>query len=328
MEPSRLKFGRAHAMNTRTMDGATEVGDLRAERDRALALLEAIDAGYLVSHEGRVVEVNDVLCRLVGFTRQELIGVGLPWPFWPPESLSTSYEIRDALVARGLDFGTPTTVEVPLMHKDGRRFIGEVTVARAVMPDGTFIGWVNTVREVSERRNHELDLQGLATHDPLTGLPNRHLFDERLDEQMTDAIRHQRPLAVAILDLDHFKAVNDAHGNMVGDQVLNAIVERVSDGLRKGDLLARIGGAEFGLILSEVFAQGALAAAERARLAVADRDFGVAGRLTISVGVALRGDLREASAMYEHADQALYQAKREGRNRTVIWTPSHSVASA
>jgi diguanylate cyclase (GGDEF)-like protein len=145
---------------------------------------------------------------------------------------------------------------------------------------------------------------------------------------MTDAIRHQRPLAVAILDLDHFKAVNDAHGNMVGDQVLNAIVERVSDGLRKGDLLARIGGAEFGLILSEVFAQGALAAAERARLAVADRDFGVAGRLTISVGVALRGDLREASAMYEHADQALYQAKREGRNRTVIWTPSHSVASA
>ena len=126
-----------------------------------------------------------------------------------------------------------------------------------------------------------------------------------------------------MIDLDHFKAVNDAHGHPIGDQVLNAVAERVSGGLRKGDLMARIGGEEFGLILSEVYAQGALAAAERARLAVVDRDFGVVGPLTISVGVALRGDLREAAAIYEHADQALYQAKREGRNRTVIWTPSH-----
>jgi diguanylate cyclase (GGDEF)-like protein/PAS domain S-box-containing protein len=315
-------------MNTRTMDGAREVGDLQAERDRALVLLEALSVGYLLSHEGQVLEVNDMLCRLVGFSREELLGAGLPWPFWPPESLKTSYEIRDALLARGVDVGASAPFEVPLMHKDGRRFIGEVTVAPAVMPDGSFIGWVDTVRDVSERRGYEPDLQRLATHDPLTGLPNRRLFDERLDEQMADSIRHQRPLAVAILDLDHFKAVNDAHGNAVGDQVLNAVVERVSGGLRKGDLLARIGGAEFGLILSEVFAQGALAAAERARLAVAERDFGVAGPITISIGVALRADLREASAMYDHADQALFQAKREGRNRTVIWIPSHSGGSA
>ena len=141
---------------------------------------------------------------------------------------------------------------------------------------------------------------------------------------MADAIRHQRPLAVAILDLDHFKSVNDAHGHPIGDQILNAVAERISGGLRKGDLIARIGGEEFGLILSEVYAQGALAAAERARLAVADRAFGVVGQLTVSVGVALRGNLRESSAIYLNADQALYQAKREGRNRTVIWTPSQT----
>jgi diguanylate cyclase (GGDEF)-like protein/PAS domain S-box-containing protein len=311
-------------MNTRTMDVAREAADLRAERDRARAILEAIGAGYLLSHQGEVIEVNDVLCRLVGFTREELIGVSLPWPFWPPESLGTSYEIRDALLARGLNVGATPPFEVPLMHKDGKRFIGEVTVTPAVTPDGTFLGWVNTVRDVSERRDYELELQRLATHDPLTALANRRLFDERLEAEIADAIRHQRPLAVAILDLDRFKAVNDAHGHPVGDQVLNAVAERISGGLRKGDLLARIGGEEFGLILSEVFAQGALAAAERARLAVAERDFGVVGPLTISIGVALRGDLREASTLYEHADQALYQAKREGRNRTVIWTPSHA----
>jgi len=285
------------------MDGARdEVEDVRAERDRALALLEAIGAGYLLSHEGEVLEVNEVLCRLVGFTREELLGVGLPWPFWPPESLATSYEIRDALLARGLNVGATPPFEVPLMHKDGKRFIAEVTVTPAVLPDGTFLGWVNTVRDVSERRDYELELQRLATHDPLTGLANRRLFDQRLD---------------------HFKAVNDAHGHPVGDQVLNAVAERISGGLRKGDLLARIGGEEFGLILSEVFAQGALAAAERARLAVSDRDFGLAGPLTVSVGVSLRGDLRESAEIYAHADQALYQAKREGRNRTVVWTPSH-----
>jgi len=319
-----LNSAPAHAMNTRTMEGAQEAAGLRAERDRALAILEAIGAGYLLSHEGQVLEVNDVLCRLVGFTREELIGVGLPWPFWPPESLGTSYEIRDALLARGLNVGATPPFEVPLMHKDGKRFIGEVTVTPAVLPDGTFLGWVNTVRDVSERRDYELELQRLATHDPLTAIANRRLFNERLEAEMADAIRHQRPLAVAILDLDRFKAVNDAHGHPVGDQVLNAVAERISGGLRKGDLVARIGGEEFGLILAEVFAQGALAAAERARLAVADRDFGAAGPLTISIGVALRGDLREASTIYEHADQALYQAKREGRNRTVIWTPSHA----
>jgi diguanylate cyclase (GGDEF)-like protein/PAS domain S-box-containing protein len=311
-------------MNTRTMDGARdEVEDVRAERDRALALLEAIGAGYLLSHEGEVLEVNEVLCRLVGFSREELLGVGLPWPFWPPESLATSYEIRDALLARGLNVGATTPFEVPLMHKDGKRFIAEVTVTPAVLPDGTFLGWVNTVRDVSERRDYELELQRLATHDPLTGLANRRLFDQRLDQEMSDAVRHKRPLAVAILDLDHFKAVNDAHGHPVGDQVLNAVAERISGGLRKGDLLARIGGEEFGLILSEVLAAGALAAAERARRAVADRDFGVAGPLTVSVGVALRDDLRVSAEIYHHADQALYQAKREGRNRTAIWT-AHS----
>jgi diguanylate cyclase (GGDEF)-like protein/PAS domain S-box-containing protein len=308
-------------MNTHTMEETRELADVRAERDRALSLLEAIGAGYLLSHEGRILEVNDMLCRLVGFTREELIGYELPWPFWPPEGLTTSFAIRDALLARGLNAAPAAPFEVPLMHKDGTRFIGEVTVIPAVMPDGTMIGWVNTVRDVSERRDYEVELQRLATHDSLTGLANRRLFEERLDEEMAGAVRHERPLAVAILDLDHFKAVNDAHGHPVGDQVLKDVAQRVSLGLRKGDLLARVGGEEFGLILSEVFEEGALAAAERARSAVADTPFPVAGSLTVSIGIALRGDLRDAATVYEHADRALYQAKREGRNRAATWSP-------
>jgi diguanylate cyclase (GGDEF)-like protein/PAS domain S-box-containing protein len=304
--------------------GVEELDEVRAERDRALAILEAIGAGYLLSHNGHVLEVNDVLCDLVGYEREELIGLGLPWPFWPPESVEMAFEIRGRLLARGTDSGPFPPFEVPLMHKDGRRFVAEVTVIPAVMPDGKSLGWVNTVRDVSERRENEVELERLATHDPLTGLANRRLFEERLDSEIADAIRHQRPLAVAILDLDHFKLVNDIHGHPAGDVVLKQVADRVSSVLRKGDLLARVGGEEFGLILPEVFAEGAHAASERARSAVERVPFEVAGELTVSIGVALRGDLTDTGTLYEHADQALYQAKHAGRNRTVVWEQPHA----
>jgi diguanylate cyclase (GGDEF)-like protein/PAS domain S-box-containing protein len=287
--------------------------------DQAGSILAAIGVGYLISHDRRIIEINQALCRTLGFSREELIDLEMPWPFTPPEGEEISYAIAQRMTAEALATGFSDPVELPLMRKDGSRFVGEVIISPARAPDGEILAWVSTIRDVSKRHDYEIELERLATHDPLTGLANRRLFDDRLDQEVADAIRHTRSLAVAILDLDRFKEVNDQFGHPAGDRVLCETARRLMRVLRTGDLLARVGGEEFAWILPEVHSHGAWAAVERARHAVGDRAFEGIGQLTISIGVALRGDLSEGSLLYEHADESLYSAKREGRDRCIMW---------
>ena len=316
--------------HTMAEEGDAALG--REDGDRARSVLDAVSVGYLVSEGRRIIDVNRILCRMLGFERDELLGLELPWPFTPPEGIEISYAMASRMTNEALlsPVGHSDPVELPLMRKDGTRFMGEVVIApvrdRAGAPlrrdDGEILAWVSTLRDVSKRHDYEVELERLARQDPLTGLANRRLFDERLEQEMSDAIRHGRSLAVAILDLDGFKAVNDLHGHPSGDRVLQETAARLQRALRRGDLLARVGGEEFAWILPEVHSHGAWAAAERARRAIGEVPFPGIGHLTISVGVALRGDLKDGPLLYEHADESLYRAKREGRDRSVMWRPA------
>jgi diguanylate cyclase (GGDEF)-like protein/PAS domain S-box-containing protein len=287
---------------------------LRAERDRTEAIMAAMGEGILLTVEDRIIEVNDALCALTGFSRRELVGSGLPRPFWPAEAQADYLTLRNRVLESGGD-----TYDVTLRHKDGTSFEAEMTARTAVQRDGSMIGWVWTLRDVSERKRYEAELERLATHDALTGLANHRLFHQRLGEAMATAVRHDRPLSVAILDLDHFKQINDRHGHVVGDHALIAVAERLLTVVRDGELLARVGGEEFAWVLPDADLDGVFAAAERAREVIRARPFEPVGTLTISIGVATRGNARDASSLYEHGDQALYRAKREGRDRTVPW---------
>jgi diguanylate cyclase (GGDEF)-like protein len=198
----------------------------------------------------------------------------------------------------------------------------EVNARAAHNPDGSVLGWVIAIRDVSDRRPYQAELERLATHDPLTGLANHRLFHQRLGEEVAMARRYERPLCVAILDLDHFKQINDLHGHLVGDQALALVAERLAGAVREGELLARVGGEEFGWILPEADEDGAQAAAERARAAVGGAELEPVGRVTVSAGVACLGDGTDASTLYDRADQALLMAKRQGRDRTVRWRGS------
>ena len=175
----------------------------------------------------------------------------------------------------------------------------------------------------AERRAdiREREMAHLATTDMLTELPNRRRAWEFLHKQWDHAVRSGTPLSVALLDLDHFKHINDVHGHEAGDEVLRMAARVLRKHSRRGDLLCRFGGEEFLLVCPGADLQAATKAAERLRSKIADEPIvraGYQGRLTVSIGVAVRGPgMLGMDGLLKAADEALYAAKQAGRNRVV-----------
>jgi diguanylate cyclase (GGDEF)-like protein/PAS domain S-box-containing protein len=286
---------------------------LRRERDYGAVITSSMREGFILTRDGAILEVNPALTELTGFTREELVGAHAPYPFWAPESVQEISRQRALIGECGHDF------EATYMRKDGTRFDASITSVAGRMADGELLGYVSTVRDVSERKRHLAELERLATHDPLTGLANHRVFHERLRVDTARASRHRQPLSLAIIDVDHFKAINDQHGHLVGDSALYELGRRLRDMTRDGELIARVGGEEFAWILN---ADGpeALAAAERARHAIIDTPFPRVGTVTMSVGLCDLTPAIDGQQLYGRADQALYLAKENGRNRTYRYT--------
>jgi diguanylate cyclase (GGDEF)-like protein len=172
----------------------------------------------------------------------------------------------------------------------------------------------------AHRRTLELtdELRRHATTDALTGLPNRRHLMAWMETEVLRAGRAGRPLSLALLDVDRFKAINDTHGHPVGDEVLRVVAEELRKVTRGGDLLGRFGGEEFAIIMPETDIDQAHLACERLRRAVARRILhypnGTSGRVTISSGVALLAGTEGCDHLVSRADKALYEAKADGRN--------------
>lgn len=165
------------------------------------------------------------------------------------------------------------------------------------------------------------ELISRALQDPLTGLANHRAFFRRLDEQIARARRYGDRLSLVMLDLDHFKRINDTHGHQVGDEALASVAGTISACARAGELVGRIGGDEFAWILPGADLEAARAAVERARRAVRTREAGAAGRLSLSVGIAELDQAGDMAGLVRIADGALYHAKAEGRDRVVCYSP-------
>jgi len=176
--------------------------------------------------------------------------------------------------------------------------------------------------------------------DPLMGIYNRRYLDRRLDEECARARRYQLPLFVLLLDIDHFKRVNDAYGHPAGDQVLVSLGRLIQQAVREADVIARYGGDEVLIIAPNNNLASAVALAERLRQAVETQALGMTSgpeqpqeiRVTVSVGVAgTSRDMTDSRQLLENADIALYRAKQDGRNRVIAHTPGtfpHSPAGA
>ena len=162
----------------------------------------------------------------------------------------------------------------------------------------------------------ELALQ--ATTDAVTGLVNHRRFHERLHEELERALRYQHPLTLAVIDIDHFKRVNDTHGHQTGDRVLAEVAQQLAAQARIGDVVARVGGEEFAWLMPDTDVEGGRAAADRAREAISALTLPGALAVTVSAGICGFADDLDARALIGRADDALYAAKHAGRDRTLV----------
>jgi diguanylate cyclase (GGDEF)-like protein len=202
-----------------------------------------------------------------------------------------------------------------------------MTVAGSMASLGA-AGWMIGRRDdVLQRRNQELRelserLQGLSATDALTEIANRRTFDDRLAVEVARANRYGTPLALVMIDLDHFKELNDRFGHLAGDEVLKRVAALVDREKRLGDVVARFGGEEFAAILPHTEARAAVIWAERVRQMIAATEVrSEAGALNVTASFGVSGaaaDREEPSTLIEGADQALYEAKHRGRNRVVV----------
>jgi diguanylate cyclase (GGDEF)-like protein len=186
--------------------------------------------------------------------------------------------------------------------------------------DQTLLGAVTSFSDVTDMRRRQLSLEAVARHDPLTGLPNRLLLMDRLDQATAASRRSGSILAVCFLDLDGFKGVNDQFGHAAGDEVLREVARRLSGAMRGGDTVARLGGDEFILLLSGARERAEVDQALGRLISVARKPVELAShevvRLSASVGVAaFPGDATDPQLLLRFADAAMYDAKSLGKDR-------------
>jgi diguanylate cyclase (GGDEF)-like protein/PAS domain S-box-containing protein len=271
--------------------------------------------------DDRIITANDAFCEMLGYQREELVGKNSV-PFTYPEDIGIT-EASHRRIDRGeVDQARYTKRYV---RKDGRVITVEVFRSIARNPDGTALYNVISEREITEERELTEQLSHLALHDTLTGLANRALFLDRLEQAHSRLVREGGMCAVLLLDLDDFKGVNDSFGHVAGDEMLLAVARRLERVARTSDTLSRFGGDEF-LYLAEGLRtpHDAEAAASRLLAALA-KPFYITGtrveqRASIGVVVA-DGSRADHLELIQDADVALYEAKRTGKGSFVVFSP-------
>ena len=291
---------------------------LAAAKERLSSLFEEAPFGIVVcSLDGRVKDVNPAACHLVGRTRDSLVGDwSFPFGASPLEVARVAEALRESRTGRFQG-------EARTQHSDGRwvdlAFEGIVMHDRDGVPEELLFNAV----DISERRRFEAQLAHLAEHDPLTGLANRRRFDQELERHLALCERYGARGALMMMDLDHFKEVNDTLGHAAGDQLIVSVAELLRMRMRRSDVVARLGGDEFAILLPESDRESAENVARDVVRLVEEKASFLDGsrprRMTASIGVVLieRAGIT-ASQLVSTADMTMYDAKESGRNRYVI----------
>jgi diguanylate cyclase (GGDEF)-like protein/PAS domain S-box-containing protein len=284
---------------------------LRESETRLRKLFEAIPEAVMVhDEEGSILHINDVGAKRLESSVEDLVGKNLRDIVKIENAALIPDHIRMARRDGSCSF------ETIYISRTGRHIVAEVNESPIELEGKSVI--LSVARDITERKRAERQLAYIATHDALTGLPNRVLFNDRLNLALAQAERHQQKLAVLLLDLDRFKDINDTLGHSIGDEFLRVAGKRLKALLRKSDTLARMGGDEFLFLVTEIAQSDNATEVARKILESFREPFAVEDqelRTTASIGVTIfPDDGADSDTLLKNADIAMYSAKQKGRN--------------
>jgi len=289
--------------------------ELRQSEEKYRTILENIQEGYFeVDLAGNYTFFNDSLCRIHGYPKEELLGMNNR-QYTDKETAKKVFQAFNKVYNTGeplKEFNWQIT------RKDGAKRFIEASVALQKDSSDKPKGFRGIVRDVTERKQVEQQLNHMATHDVLTGLPNRMLFIDRLEIALAQSKRNKHKLAVMMLDLDNFKDINDTLGHMVGDQLLKEVGYRLAGLVRQSDTVARLGGDEFIILLSDIERREDSVGIAETVLKAFHQPF-MCGNHKItsstSIGIAVYPDDGEdIDSLLRNSDVAMYSVKTQGRN--------------
>ncbi len=286
---------------------------LRRSEEMLRTLLAAAPVPLVVTgrDDATILFSNERAAETFGTVLEDFVGRPATSFYVDPEERS---KLLEEVAREGGVDGFATRVQTV----DGKAFWALLSARPAIL-DGEDVVIVG-ITDLTTQKEIEQRLRELATLDPLTGVYNRRHFFEVADATLTIADRHHKAACVAMLDIDHFKEINDQHGHLVGDEVLRWVTRVAREAIRSSDVLARYGGEEFVLLLPELEISAAQRIVERIRGVVADQTLETEDgpvSVTLSAGVTARAPEETIESLIRRADHALYEAKHAGRNRTI-----------
>jgi diguanylate cyclase (GGDEF)-like protein/PAS domain S-box-containing protein len=288
---------------------------IRQSEEKYRSIVNEVDEWYFeIDLDGTVVFINDAVVRSSGYPKERIIGLNYKSFINKDRSNDIIKAFRDVYATAEAIHNFPYELVLP----SGTVTFFELSIFPKKDHDGRIIGFRGVGHDITEHKRSEEKLNYIATHDVLTGLPNRMLMMDRLKMAMAQANRNEHKLALMMLDLDNFKVVNDSMGHMVGDELLKEIALRLSGRLRQNDTIARLGGDEFIILLPAI--DRAEDAIEVAKIVLEsfEQPFVCNEHLiscTISIGIAIYpDDAQDTEVLLKNADAAMYYVKAHGRS--------------
>lgn len=289
----------------------------------ASVFIHAAEGIMITTADGTILDVNQAFTHITGYNKSQVIGK-------KPSILKSGQHTKEfyaklwkELINKGYWYG-----EIWNRRANGEAYVQMITISAIDDKEGGIKNFISLFSDITMMKEHQRQLEHIAHYDALTGLANRVLFGDRLNHAMLQTSRRGHKLAVAYLDLDGFKEVNDHYGHEAGDKLLMGIASNMKNALREGDTLARLGGDEFVMVLHDLDdIHASIPSLERLLQAASEPIFIGALKLQVSASLGVtfypQDEIVEADQLLRQADQAMYNAKLEGKNRFHFFDAKH-----